>query len=281
MPTATLAPPPQILADFFDGVQLPTLPDVARSLIETLHDEDIPFEKVRNAIAKDPALTAKLIRLANSARFGLPRQVASLDDAITMVGLNQVRTLAMAACMTGSFAAARGVDSKGFWKESMAIAGYAQWLARTLGTDVQQSWLAGFMVRLGELIIAQKMPDRIDEIERLPHFAGGRWEREQSLLGFTEALVTSELARRWRFPDTIVQALQTAYDPLGADTFCRLGAILHVATLLAVMELEEGKSAADAIAALPGELIRTLQLDPEWLKTHLPDVAGFVDTPIQ
>ena len=64
---------------FFENVQLPTIPDVARELIATMKDDDIPFEKVRAAISKDPALTAKLIRLANSARFGLPRQVASLD----------------------------------------------------------------------------------------------------------------------------------------------------------------------------------------------------------
>ena len=56
-----------------------------------MQDDDIPFEKVRNAIARDPALTAKLIRLANSARFGLARQVATLDDALTLVGLNQTK----------------------------------------------------------------------------------------------------------------------------------------------------------------------------------------------
>lgn len=175
-------------------MQLPTIPDVARELIATMKDDDIPFEKVRAAISKDPALTAKLIRLANSARFGLPRQVASLDDAITMVGLNQVRTLALASCMSGVFKDVPGVDADAFWKESMAIAGYSQWLARTLGSNVQESWLAGFLVRLGELIIAQKAPEQIPAIEQLPHHAGGRWERERTLLGFTEAQVTAELA---------------------------------------------------------------------------------------
>ncbi len=64
------------IQEFFENVQLPTIPDVARELIATMKEDDIPFEKVRGAISKDPALTAKLIRLANSARFGLPRQVA-------------------------------------------------------------------------------------------------------------------------------------------------------------------------------------------------------------
>ena len=269
------------IQDFFENVQLPTMPDVARELIATMKDDDIPFEKVRAAISKDPALTAKLIRLANSARFGLPRQVASLDDAITMVGLNQVRTLALASCMSGVFKDASGVDAEAFWKESMATAGYAQWLARTLGSDVQESWLAGFLVRLGELIIAQKMPEQIPAIEHLPHHAGGRWERERSLLGFTEAQVTGELARRWRFPDTIVRALETAEDPVASVPFCRLGGILHVATLLAEIGLEEPKSPADTIASLPAEVTKALQLDPDWLVEHLPPVAGYVDVSIR
>ncbi len=266
---------------FFENVQLPTMPDVARDLIATMKDDEIPFEKVRSAISRDPALTAKLIRLANSARFGLPRTVSSLDEAITLVGLNQVRTLALASCMAGLFKDVPGVDAEAFWKESMAIAGYAQWLARTLGSNLQESWLAGFLLRLGELVIAQKAPEQIPAIEQLPHHAGGRWERERSLLGFAETQVTAELARRWRFPDSIVRGLETADDPVAATPFCRLGGILHLATLLAEIGLEEPKSPADTIAALPATVTRVLQLEADWLVEHLPPVEGYVDVSIR
>ena len=269
------------LTEFFDNVQLPTMPDVARDLVATMQDDDIPFEKVRNAIARDPALTAKLIRLAISARFGLARQVATLDDALTLVGLNQVRTLALAACMSGMFKDTPGIQADAFWKESMATAGYAQWLARTLGSDVQQSWLAGFLVRIGELIIAQKAPEQMAAIEQLPHQAGGRWEREKRLLGFSEAQVTAALAKRWRFPDSIVRALETAEDPVAAVPCCRLGGIVHVAMLLAEIGLEEPKSPADTIASLPEEIKRALPLAWAWLAEHLPLVADFVDVSVR
>ena len=74
------------LTEFFADVQLPTMPDVARDLVATMQDDDISFEKVRNAIARDPALTAMLIRLVNSARFGLARQVAMLLAEIGLEG---------------------------------------------------------------------------------------------------------------------------------------------------------------------------------------------------
>lgn len=266
------------LSEFFDDIRLPTMPEVAHSLIRTLNEEDVPFEKVRGAISKDPALTAKLIRLANSARFGLPRSVASLDDAITLVGLNQVRTLGLAACMSGAFPVITGMDRQEFWKESMACAGFAQWLARTVGSDVQLSWLTGFMARLGELLIGQKDPVHLQEIERLPHHPGGRWERENHILGFTEGQISAELARRWNFPQDVVRALESSSDPMAGKPFCRLGGIVHIATLLAEIAIEEHKTPEETIDGLPGEVLQALQLQPDWLKSHLPDVAQFTDT---
>ena len=236
---------------------------------------------MRYAIARDPAPTAKLIHLANNARFGPARQVATLDDALTLVGLNQVRTLALAACMSGMFKDTPGIQADAFWKESMATAGYAQWLARTLGSDVQQSWLAGLLVRIAELIIAQKAPEQMAATEQLPHPAGGRWQREKRLLGLSGAQLTAELARRWRFRDSIVRALETAEDPVPAVPFCRLGGIVHVAMLLAEIGLEEPKSPADTIASLREEIKRALPLDSDWLAEHLPPVADFVDVSVR
>jgi HD-like signal output (HDOD) protein len=91
------------MADFFKSIQLPTMPEVAHELIGTLNDDDAPVSVVRNSIAKDPALTAKLLRLANSARFGVPRSISSIDDAITMGGMGNVRTLALSACLSDAF----------------------------------------------------------------------------------------------------------------------------------------------------------------------------------
>ena len=78
-----------------------------------------------------------------------------------------------------------------------------------------------------------------------------------------------------------VSAVVTAEDPVASNPFCRLGGILHVATLLAEIGLEEPKSPADTIASLPPEVTRALQLDADWLIEHLPHVAGYVDVSIR
>lgn len=126
---------------FFASVKLPTISEVGQGLIKTLNDEDATVAKVRDLISKDPALTAKLLRLANSAQFGLARNVSSLDDAINLVGMSKVRTLALAACLGDAFPKLPGLNTADFWRGSMACAGQAQWLAGAVGADGSQAWL--------------------------------------------------------------------------------------------------------------------------------------------
>ncbi len=264
------------LDSFFESVKLPSMSEVAHALIQTLNDDDASVSQVRELIARDPALSAKLLRLANSAQFGLPRGVGTLDDAISMVGMSKVRTLALGACLSESFPNLPDLDRKEFWRSSMACAGYAQWLANRLGIDSQLAWLTGMMLRLGELLIAQADPNTLHEIEKLPHLPGVRWQREQRLVGFTEGQITAELARRWNFPMQIVQALQRSADPITEQAFSRLGAVVHLAGLLA----EEPHRDADAVDILPTDVIAALMLDVEWLRAKFPDESTFLDVSI-
>ncbi len=265
------------LDSFFESIKLPSMSEVAHALIQTLNDDDASVPQIRELIAKDPALSAKLLRLANSAQFGLPRGVGTLDDAITMVGMSKVRTLALGACLSESFPSLPDLDRKEFWRSSMACAGYAQWLANRLSIDGQMAWLTGMMLRLGELLIAQADPATLHEIEKLPHLPGVRWQREQRLVGFTEGQITAELARRWNFPMQIVQALQRSADPITEQAFSRLGAIVHLAGLLA----EEPHRDAEAVDMLPTDVIAALMLDVDWLRTKFPDEATFLDVTTQ
>ena len=261
------------MADFFRSLSLPTMPAVAHELIRSLSNDDAPLSQVRNAIAKDPALAVKLLRLANSARYGASRSVASIDDALAMVGASQVRTLALASCLNDAFPVMPGLDPNRFWRTSQACGGYAHWLAGTIGCDSDQAWLTGFMVRLGELVMAQHIPDCLSEIEKMPQTPGCRWERESALLGFTEGQVTAEMARRWQFPESVVKALDASADPMAARPFSRLGGVLHVAELLA--DAEPGST--DTIESLPPELLAALKVDIDWLRSHLPQAQANIE----
>jgi len=261
------------LSALFKSVKLPVMSEVAHALIRTLHDEDISISKVRDIIAKDPTLTAKVLRAANSAGLGLRREVSTLDAAIAMIGMSQVRTLALSACMNVSFPMVAGLDRAEFWRNSMACAGYAHWLAGGIGLDGQEAWLTGMMVRLGELIIVQAAPASLADIEKQPHLPGDRWKREQQALGFTETQVTAELARRWNFPAEIVQGLDAASSPLQAKPFSPLGGVVHLAGWLADMPF----SAPVIMDALPGDVIAALTLNRDWMRERMPQADSFFD----
>lgn len=257
------------LEDFFATVNLPSVPQVARELISTLDRSHVGLADVSAIIARDPALSARLLRLANSAQFGLPRGVGRLDEALQLVGLARVRAVALGACLSDCFPQLGALDSQRFWAYCMRCAAYSQWLARQLDMDAGQAWLTGMMLRLGEVLIAQVCPQQMAEIEAQPALPGDRWARERRLVGYTEGQITAELARRWLFPMQISQALERAWDPLVEQAFSRLGAVLHLAGLLADMADPD----AQCLQQLPRAVLDALQLQAgplaaDWLSAQ-------------
>jgi len=261
------------LSLFFKSVKLPAMPEVAHALIKTLNKNDVTAARVRDLIAKDPALTATLLRMANSALFGLSQSISSLDTAIRLVGLSQIRSHALSVCLRNAFPVVSHMDRIEFWRGSMATAAYAQWLCSGLALDQQQAWLTGMMLRLGELLIAQQDPVLIEGIEKRPCAPGERWVREQRLTGFSEGQITAELARRWDFPAEMVHAFEAAAHPLAAQPFSPIGAVLHLAGRLA----DVPNARPLTLASLPPDVVNALQLNGEWMQATMPSVHSLLD----
>jgi HD-like signal output (HDOD) protein len=263
---------PMTAAEFFKDLTLPTMPEVAHDLIRSLNEEDVPLSHLCEAIGRDPALAVHLLRLANSAHYGAREKVGTIEDAIARVGTAQVRALALASMFNDAFPITPGLDRQAFWRESQERGGMAQWLASGIGSDSQQAWLTGFMVRVGELLMGMKSPNSVIEFERQPSYPGARWERETALMGFTEGQVSAELARAWNFPDEMIHALDAAANPMAAQPFSRLGAVLHVAELLATAP----EPSPQTIDELPADVLAALEVDAAWMHSRLPQAQRFV-----
>ena len=261
------------IESFFASVRLPSINHVTHALIQMLDSKAAGLTELCALIARDPNIATRLLKLANSSAYGLPRGVGLLEDAVELVGLERVRTLAVGASLSETFHHFPGLDHHAFWRSVMDCAGYAQWLAPRAGIHGHIGWLTGMMLHLGELLIAQAHPDVLAQIEQLPRIPGVRWQREQRLMGFTEGQITAELARRWNFPPQMVQALQRAADPMAEDGFSRLGAVVHLAGLLA----EIPDAGPNSIDQLPADVMAALNLEPQWMRNTFPDREKFVN----
>lgn len=264
------------ISTFIQTVKLPVMPEVAHALIRTLNDEDADVVTVRDVIAKDPSLTATLLRMANSALFGLSRSVTTLDGAVSVVGMSHIRARALGICMAQVFALPPGVNRLEFWRYSMVCAGYAKFLANEVQIDEQQAWLTAMMLRLGELMIAQHQPRMLESIEKLPCAPGDRWQRERALVGFDEGQITAEVAKRWDFPEEVVQALGHAADTLAAAQASQLCAVVHLAAWLAD-QASNHDAVREAVLQLPASARDALRLDANALHMRIPDPDTFSD----
>lgn len=249
------------------------MPEVGTALIRTLNNPDADVPMVRNVIAKDPGLTATLLRMANSAIFGLSRSVTTLDAAVSVVGMSQIRARALSICMAQAFKLPASFNRLDFWRYSMVCAGYSKWLAGHARMDQQQAWLTGMMLRLGEIIISQHQPSAIDSIELRPCKPGERWLRERVATEFDEGQIMAEVTLHWDFPDAVTHALRVSGQPLKFPHFSELGGVIHLASLLA----DADSSASEALEKLPVDVIDLLGLKLEKLQATYPAPEQFSD----
>jgi len=254
-------------------VDWPVMPEVGQALIRTFNDEDADIQTVCRIIAKDPALTATLLRMANSAMFGLSGQVDTLERAVSVVGMTLIRARALSVCMSRVAKIPACLDRLACWRYCMLCAGYAQWLAGKCQVNEQEAWLAGMMLPLGGLSLCQASPQVQAALLAKPLEPGERWLRQRQLVGFDEGQVVAELAQHWDFPAELVEGLRHVAQPLLSKEIARLAAVLHLAARLA----DSGDINQASLDALPLLVLLTLKLDVAALVVNAPAAETLAD----
>jgi HD-like signal output (HDOD) protein len=261
---------------FLNQGALPTMPEVAHQLLRSFNDDNISLTHLAGVISKDATLAAKVLRLANSAHYRPAHDIATLADASSVLGLDTLRNLSMAACVVGAFPQARGLDRMQFWRHSLATAGYARALSRWLQLDSEVAYLAGLMLRTGQILMAMSEPGLVADEEAHITEAGCRLSLEIHRFGCTHSDVTAELARRWQFPALLVKAFADASDPVIARPFSPLAAVLRMAEVLADA-LDLGTPPMEALVVAEPALLDHMHIDRPWLADKLMALGDVTD----
>jgi HD-like signal output (HDOD) protein len=257
----------EISALFSQVHSLPCIPKVAQDLIQQFDNPHTNVDSIARNIALDPVIAAKVLRLANSARFRGSRESASVEDAAMRLGFNTLRTLVLASAVTGAFQAPPGFDLKGFWGHSFQVASISRLLAKTRGVAVEIAFTCGMMHNIGELLIQTGVPELAERLNQNGKDVGAaqRVALETLQLGFGFPEVGAELARLWQLPELIQHAIAYQSRPTQAPADMPLPRVLAQAV-----------SIAEALRQYPGDMNKALETQQGPLFEGL-NVASLLD----
>jgi HD-like signal output (HDOD) protein len=254
--------------------KLPTIPKVAQKLIESFSSEDVTIDEIARQLAADPALSAKLLRLANSAYFHVSRTIGSVDDALRMLGFVMVRNLVLGNGMAAAFRNTPGIDLKQFWRYNLYTACASRWLATHAEANGDMVFTLGLMHGIGQLQMHAGIPEAMAPLDKQMNVLdAGRAELEKKALGFHYGEVSAELAKIWNFPQSLIDALRDIPQPLAAAEFSEPAAWVHLGAWRARTEVL-GLGDEEIIASYPAEVGKRLGVDPGWVAALAAQSAG-------
>ena len=197
-------------------------------------DPDVTAGQLTAVIGQDPALTVNILKLCNSAYYGLPRVVSSVTQAITYLGFHTVRNLVLTCALSDLLAADQeiyGHGKGGLWLHSYACATASEKLCEKSRPGLKDTaFTAGLLRAVGKVIIHDQTKDTVSTLVELMTTQNLTLiEAETNVLGYTHTEIGAAVARRWNFPAELVHAIQYHIDPTLAPNHSLSTWVVHVA----------------------------------------------------
>lgn len=220
--------------DLVSGVvRLVSLPEVCIRVNEMLEDPKINANDIGKVISQDTGLTARLLKIVNSAFYGFPSRVETVSRAVTVIGLRELRGLVLAASAVEAFSKIPNdvLNMVKFWRHSVYCGVVAKILAQRCNVlHSERLFVAGLLHDIGKLIISHRLPNEAREILRLQKETGlTDVEMERQVLGFDHAMVGGELLKVWQMPKTLMSAVRFHHDPQESDDALIDVSLVHIA----------------------------------------------------
>lgn len=244
--------------------EIAVLPQVIHQLMEITDSQDGSPADIEKAVSIDPGFSAKLLTMANSAQFALPRKIVSIREACMMLGFKQIRTVALSAGVFDLFIGKNDKESirrRDWWKFSVDTAEMAKWVASQIGVVPQEAYTVGLLHYLGKTLIDQSDPTAYDKVMHVTVRGAPERLAEKIIFAVDHIDVAQEMANRWRFPDLLVNGLNYLDPPEVTGTESKLAAVTHVAHQL-VTVARRGRDLESSKPVLLPWALSVLGVDP-------------------
>ncbi|TXT36220.1 MAG: metal dependent phosphohydrolase [Comamonadaceae bacterium] len=201
---------------------MPAFPKSVEQILALTRDMSCSPKDLVQVINGDPVVTVKVLRVVNSAYYGLSKQITSVDHAVVFLGFNTIKNLALSMAAIGMLPSSglSGFDGQRYLMHSMATASIARQLAHRLHeADANDCFIAGLLHDFGKVVVAQFMPTDFRKSMELSLWQGLPLHRAlQEVIGVDHAHVGAMLAEKWRFAPDLVQTIRYQHEPENSDT---------------------------------------------------------------
>jgi putative nucleotidyltransferase with HDIG domain len=209
---------------------LPTLPGIVIKLSKMAEDPETTTEQMGRVISRDHILATKLLKLVNSAFYGFPQRISSLNSAIILLGFNVIRSLIISASI---FEIMEDQDRE-LWEHSLGCAVASNVLATRLGlSDPEEISTAGLIHDIGKVAIKMELPDEHEQIKQMVEERRvSTITAEREILGLDHAEAGSWLTRSWNLPAKLVEPIACHHDPRLARDNQLAASVIHFSNII-------------------------------------------------
>lgn len=233
--------------------ELISLPEISLRVNDIANDPDSTADDMASVISQDPALVVRMLKIANSAYYGLSTEVDTITRAVAILGTNKIRDLVLSTSASQAFDGIPNdlITMQDFWHHSLYCGLLAQILSRkSKKTNSESIFIAGLLHDIGQLLMFNQMPEKSHEAILLLMEGSEEletYEAERHVFGFDHMQVGAALVKSWKLAPVLQECVEFHHEPQNAKKFPAEVALINIANAVAVMADFDSMSDDDEI----------------------------------
>jgi len=200
--------------------ELPPFPELTQKIIKLTQDFYADPNDIADLVKMDMAMSASVLKIANSVAFGYAGKVSSISEAISRVGIAAMRDLVLSVSLVNKFKTLHGIDFRQFWIHCLGVALASDLIQKHAGKKRVNSdnlYTAGLLHKVGILLLAQNFPEQYQQVlNEIKNEERDLWEVEREIIGITHMQASSFVFDHWQFPREVSDAALYYNDPINA-----------------------------------------------------------------
>ncbi len=264
-------------------VNIPTLPQVLAKVIPMLSDPKVSAREVARVISQDQSLVSRVLRIVNSAFYGFPRQITTIDHALVILGFNRLKAAIFTASVLEIFKDGKnaiGFDVQGFWEHSIGVGVVARSLAKYLKlSNVEEHFIFGLLHDVGKLVLDYYGKEYYKKVIKLRNDKDiPLIKAEEEELGFNHSMVGALVLDRWNLPSDVIDVVGWHHSVLDYEgKFLQSVAVVSIADALTRL-IGIGNGGDPYVPDLNQNLVSLLRLDLVSLDLILSDAVNQIES---